>query len=168
MSGTIPLNDAGSTSGLDPGAAPDWRSITPSTARRFFATPQFSCTSDERDWFFWLAYSVGLRPGALLKQLAEAYANGAPVPLTELGEPKNKLRLIKPSDRVAHSFRLDVETARRAYARARADGYSLSAIMRRFVVDYVRRERTARSPGPKPGGESIQQELKGTQGDQAA
>ena len=82
----------------------------------------------------------------MLRRFAEAYANGAPVPfVTELGEPKNKRRLIPPSDRVALSFMLEVETAKRAYARAHADGLSLSAIMRRFVVDYVRRERAARA-----------------------
>ena len=115
-----------------------------------YAAPQFRLTRDERDWFFWLAYSVGLRPGALLKQFAEAYANGAPAPLTDLGAPKNKLRLIKPSDRVAHSFLLDVQTARCAYARAHADGLSLSGVMRRFVVDYVRRERAARASEAAP------------------
>ena len=30
MSGTIPLKDAVPASGLDPGAAPDWRSVAPS------------------------------------------------------------------------------------------------------------------------------------------
>ena len=45
----------------------------------------------------------------------------------ELGEPKNKLRLIPPSEMAAHSFPLAVESARRAYARAHADGLSLSA-----------------------------------------
>jgi hypothetical protein len=71
----------------------------------------------------------------LLRQFAEAYANGASVPRTELGEPKTKLRLIPPSDIVAHSFPLAVESARRAYALAHADGLSLSGVMRRFVVD---------------------------------
>jgi hypothetical protein len=98
-------------------AAPDWRALAPSPRAIPYYAPQFCLARGERDWFFWLAYSAGLRPGALLKQFAEAYANGAPVPLTELGEPKNKLRLIKPSDRAAHSFLLDVETARRAYPR---------------------------------------------------
>jgi hypothetical protein len=146
--------------------APDWRALAPSPQAIAYAAPQFRLTRGERDWFFWLAYSVGLRPGALLKQFAEAYANGAPVPLTELGEPKNKLRLIKPSDRVAHSFLLDAETARRAYARAHADGLSLSAIMRRFVVDYVRRERAVRLLGSESEGASHQP--KRMKGDQAA
>jgi hypothetical protein len=42
MSGTISLDDAMPASGLDPGAAPDWRSVAPSSARLSFATPQFS------------------------------------------------------------------------------------------------------------------------------
>jgi hypothetical protein len=53
MSGTISFNDAVSASGLDPGAAPDWRSVAPSSARLSFATPQFSCTRNERDWFLY-------------------------------------------------------------------------------------------------------------------
>jgi hypothetical protein len=100
----------------------------------------------------------------LLRQFAEAFANGASVPRTDLGEPKNKLRLIPPSDIVAHSFPLAVESARRAYARAHADGLSLSGVMRRFVVDYVRRERVARASEAA----SIPPKPKGTKGDQAA
>jgi hypothetical protein len=158
MPGTIPLNDAVSASGLDPGAAPDWRSVAPSSGRRSFATPQFSCARNERDWFFYLAYSAGERPGTVLRRLAEAYASGAPVPfIPDLGEPKSQRRLIRRPDRVLCSFMLEIELSRRAYARAHADGLSLSAIMRRFVVDYVRRERAAgasdaASVQPKPNG----------------
>jgi hypothetical protein len=125
--------------------APDWRPFAPSTQAVPYRTPQIRLARNERDWFFWLSYSTGSRPGALLRQFAEAYANGAPVPRTELGEPKNKLRLTPPSDMVAHSFPLAVESARRGYARAHADGLSLSGVMRRFVVDYVRTERAARA-----------------------
>jgi hypothetical protein len=144
--------------------APDWRPFAPSAHAVPYRTPQIRLARHERDWFFWFAYSAGLRPGALLRQFAEAFANGASVPRTDLGEPKNKLRLIPPSDIVAHSFPLAVESARRAYARAHADGLSLSGVMRRFVVDYVRRERAARasegaSSHPKP---------RATKGDQAA
>jgi hypothetical protein len=165
MSGTISLNDAVSTFGLDPGAAPDWRSVAPSSARLSFATPQFSCTRNERDWFLYLTYSAGQRPGTVLRRFAEAYAGGAPVPfIPELGEPKNRRRLIRPADRALCSFMLEVEMAKRAYARAHADGLSLSAIMRRFVVDYVRRERAARPPGGAPP----EPEPKRMKGDRAA
>ena len=164
MPGKIPLNDVMPASGLDPGAAPDWRSVAPSTQAVPYRTPQIRLARHERDWFFWLAYSAGLRPGALLRQFAETYASGASVPRTELGEPKNKLRLIPPSEMAAHSFPLAVESARRAYARAHADGLSLSGVMRRFVVDYVRRERAARPPGPGPGGTPDQP----VEGDRAA
>jgi hypothetical protein len=131
-------------------AAPDWRALAPSTQAVPYRTPQIRLARHERDWFFWLAYSAGLRPGALLRQFAETYTSGAPVPRTELGEPKNKLRLIPPSEMVAHSFPLAVESARRAYARAHADGLSLSGVMRRFVVDYVRREQAARASEGAP------------------
>ena len=169
MSGTISLNDAVCASGLDPGAAPDWRSVAPSSARRSFATPQFGCARNERDWFLYLAYSAGERPGTVLRRFAEAYATGAPVPFVpDLGEPKSQRRLIRPADRALFSFMLEIEMSKRAYERAHADGLSLSAIMRRFVVDYVRRERAVRPPGPEPGGASVQPKPKGTKGDQAA
>jgi hypothetical protein len=149
MSGTISLNDAVPASGLDPGTAPAWRLVAPSSARLSFATPQFSCTRNERDWFLYLAYSAGERPSTVLRRFVEAYANGAPVPfIPELGEPKNRRRLIRPADRALFSFMLEIEISKRAYGRARADGHSLSAIMRRFVVDYVRRESRAR-PGSR-------------------
>jgi hypothetical protein len=69
---------------------------------------------------------------------------------------------------VLFSFMLEIEMSRRAYARAHADGLSLSAIMRRFVVDYVRRERAARPPAPKPGGTPVQPKPKRAKGDRAA
>ena len=165
MSGTISLNDVVPASGLEPGAAPDWRSVAPSSARLSFATPQFSCTRNERDWFLYLAYSAGERPGTVLRGCAEAYASGAPVPfIPDLGEPKSQRRLIRPADRVLLSFMLEIGMAKRAYARAHADGMSLSAIMRRFVVDYVRRERAARASEAAP----VQPEPKLTEGDRAA
>ena len=68
--------DAVPASGLDPGAAPDWRLVAPSSARRFFATPQFSCTRNERDWFLYLAYSAGERPGTVLRR-REAESTGS-------------------------------------------------------------------------------------------
>jgi hypothetical protein len=102
----------------------------------------------------------------VVRRFAEAYANGAPVPfIPDLGEPKSQRRLIRPADRVLYSFVLEIEMSRQAYARAHADGLSLSAIMRRFVVDYVRRERAARPPEPEPTGAP---EPKRTKGDRAA
>ena len=141
MSGTISFN-AVSASGLDPGAAPDWRSVAPSSARLSFATPQFSCTRNERDWFLYLAYSAGERPGTVLRRFAEAYGTGAPVPfIPDLGDPISQRRLIRPADRVLFSFMLEIEMSKRAYRRAHAGGLSLSAVMRRFVVDYVRKNK---------------------------
>jgi hypothetical protein len=165
MSGTFSLNEAVSASGLDPGVAPDWRSVAPLSARLSFATPQFSCTRNERDWFLYLAYSAGERPGTVLRRFAEAYARGAPVPfIPELGEPKNQRRLIHPADRALFSFMLEIEMSKRAYGRAHADGLSLSAVMRRFVVDYVRRERAARASEAAP----VQPKPKRMKGDRAA
>jgi hypothetical protein len=165
MSGTISLNDTVPASGLDSGAAPDWRSVAPSSARLSFATPQFSCARNECDWLLYLAYSAGQRPGTVLRRFAEAYANGALVPyIAELGQPKNRRRLIRPADRALFSFMLEVETSKRAYARAHADGLSLSAIMRRFLVDYVRRERAARASE----GARVQSKPKRIKGDRVA
>ena len=165
MSGTIPSNDAVAASGLDPGAAPDWRSVAPSSARLSFATPQFSCTRNELGWFLYLTYSARQRPGTVVRRFAEAYANGAPVPfIPDLGEPKSQRRLIRPADRALFSFMLEIELSKRAYARAHADGLSLSAIMRRFVIDYVRREWAARASEAAP----VQPKPKRTNGDRAA
>jgi hypothetical protein len=169
MSGTISLSDAVSASVLDPEAAPDWRLVAPSSARLSFATPQFSCTRNERDWFLYLAYSAGERPGTLLRRFAEDYARGAPVPfIRELGEPKSQRRSIRPADRALFSSMLEIETSKRVYARAHADGLSLSAIMRRFVVDHVRRERAARPTGPEPEGAPVQPKPKRMKEDRAA
>jgi hypothetical protein len=169
MPGKIPSNDAVSASGLDPGAAPDWRLVAPSSAKLSFATPQFSCTRNERDWFLYLTYSAGQRPGTVVRRFAEAYGSGAPVPfIPDLGEPKSQRRLIRPADRALFSFMLEIEMSKRAYRRAHAEGLSLSAIMRRFVVDYVRRERAARAAGPEPAGAPVQPKPKRAKGDQAA
>ena len=120
---------------------------------------------NERDWFLYLAYSAGERPGTVLRRFGEAYANGALVPfIPELGEPKNQRRLIRPADRALFSFMLEIEMSKRAYTRAHADGLSLSAIMRRFVVDYVRRERAARASEAAP----VQPNPRGMKGDQVA
>jgi hypothetical protein len=59
---------------------------------------------------------------------------------------------------------LEIEMSKRAYGRAHADGLSLSAIVRRFVVDYVRRERAARASEAGP----VQPQPKGMKGDRAA
>ena len=112
-----------------------------------------------------MAYSAGERPGTVVRRFAEDYARGAPVPfICELGEPKTRRRLISPADRVLFSFMLEIETARRVYARAHADGLSLSGVMRRFVVDYVRRERAARASEAAP----LQPKPNRTKGDRAA
>jgi hypothetical protein len=95
MLGTISLNDAVYASGLDPGAAPDWRSVAPSSARRSFATTQFGCTRNERDWFLYLAYSAGERPGTVLRRLAEASAGGALVPFIPELALKHRLRKLR-------------------------------------------------------------------------
>ena len=147
------------------GGRPDWRSVAPSSARLSFATPQFSCSRNERDWFLYMAYSAGERPGTVLRQFAEDYARGASVPfIRELGEAKTRRRLISPGDRALFSFMLEIETSKRAYGRAHADGLSLSAIMRRFVVDYVRTERAARVSEAAP----VQPKPKQMKGDRAA
>jgi hypothetical protein len=72
--------------------------------------------------------------------------------------------LIRPADRALFSFMLEIEMSRRAYARAHADGLSLSAIMRRFLVDYVRRKRAARASEAV----RVQPKPKRVKGDRAA
>jgi hypothetical protein len=165
MPGKIPLNDVMPASGFDPGAAPDWRSVAPSPARLSFATPQFSCTRNERDWFLYLAYGAGERPGTVLRRFAEEYASGAVVPLHPRTRRAEKPTAVdRPGDRALFSFMLEIETSKRAYRRAHVDGLSLSAIMRRFVVDYVRRQRAARASEGAP----VQPKPKRMKGDLAA
>ena len=148
----IPLNDVMPASGLDPGAAPDWRSVAPSSARLSFATPQFSCTRSERDWFLYLAYSAGVRPGAVLRRFAEAYASGAPVPFAlNWASRRTKRRLISARRRRRFIPSRSRSKRRSEHTRERMPTACRSAaIMRRFVVDYVRRERAARASEAAP------------------
>lgn len=119
----------------------DWRKLRASrpSSSPPDASAQVRLARTERDHFFWLAYSADDTPGRLLRGFVEAYANGAPVPLIpELGEPRNKRQLIAPSEMVFNSFAVSRETVDRAYRRARSNGYSLSGVLRRFIVAHVR------------------------------
>jgi hypothetical protein len=120
MSGTISLNDAVSACGLDPGAAPHWRSVAPSSARLSFAAPQFSCTRNERDWFLYLAYSAGERPGTVLRRFAENYAGGALVPFVPELRRAEKPAAVDPPCRPGafflHARNRNVEASIRARA----------------------------------------------------
>jgi hypothetical protein len=71
-------------------AAPDWRELQKKPApTEPLAVPQLRLHRRERDWFYWLAYSRGIKPGVLARRFAEAYANGASIPfVAELGEPR--------------------------------------------------------------------------------
>jgi hypothetical protein len=159
MAGTISLNDAVSASGLDPGVAPDWRSVAPSSARLSFATPQFSCTSHERDWFLYLAYSAGERPGTVLRRFGEAFASGAPVPcIPDLGEPKSQRRLIRPADRALFSFMLEIEMSRRAMRgrmlTACRSARSCAVSWSTMCGESELRDPRDRSPGTRPSSQN--------------
>jgi hypothetical protein len=120
----------------------DWRALRAARPRReknMFASPRISLTRVERDQFFWLAYSSGSTPGALMRQFARAYADGAPIPETSLGPPSRYERPCALGDKVREAFSL----------RARSEGASFSGVLRRFIVEYVR-EADLRQPSDKP------------------
>jgi hypothetical protein len=126
----------------------DWRALRAARPRRqknMFASPRISLTQAERDQFFWLAYSGGLTPGALMRQFACAYADGAPIPETCLGRPTRYERPCTLGEKVREAFSLRPETAKQALARARSEGASFSGVLRRFIVAYVR-DANARQP----------------------
>lgn len=126
----------------------DWRSLRAARPRReknLFASPRISLTRVERDQFFWLAYSSGSTPGALMREFARAYADGAPLPETSLGPPSRYERPCALSDKVREAFSLRPGTAKQAVARARSEGASFSGVLRRFIVAYVR-DANARQP----------------------
>jgi hypothetical protein len=82
------------------GIAPDWRemrALRAARARRRRAAKR-ECTGaqvclapDERDEFYWLAYSQDRSVASTLRELAETYVNGAPIPVIPgIGHPRNR------------------------------------------------------------------------------
>jgi hypothetical protein len=83
----------------------------------------------ERDAFYRRAYSEDQTPSLLLRRFAKAYVNGDFVPVAP-GETKPLKGPV--------NFALSRDLHERLQARAKADGTTASAALRRFVLTYVR------------------------------
>jgi hypothetical protein len=83
----------------------------------------------ERDAFYLRAYSQDQTPSLLLRRFAKAYVNGDFVPVA----PDEMEPLKRPVN-----FALSRDLHERLHARAKADGTTASAALRRFVLAYVR------------------------------
>jgi hypothetical protein len=116
-------------------------------AKREYAGAQVCLAPDERDEFYWLAYSQDQSVASLLRQFAEAYLNGAPIPVIPgIGHPRNRRdTLTTPDGRifgvrygaVRVGFAMPREMNMRLRERAKSQGVSVGAALRRFVLVYV-------------------------------
>jgi hypothetical protein len=97
----------------------------------------------ERDAFYRRAYSEDQTPSSLLRHFAEAYAAGASVPpLFGAAAPVTG----------AVNFVLSRGLHQRLHTRAKAEGTTASAVLRRFALTYMRgpaTEGATRNPPKK-------------------
>lgn len=118
----------------------DWRALRAQRipfsqrARRV----QICLAPSERDEFYWCAYGEGRTPSLLLRRFVATYLNGASVPpLFDLvGE-----HAASPLAGLA-SFALSRDLHERLVARAKAECVTVSGVLRRFIVAYVREKRS--------------------------
>jgi hypothetical protein len=83
----------------------------------------------ERDAFYRRAYSEDQTPSLLLRRFAPAYVNGDFVPVVAGATEPLKGPV---------NFALSRDLHERLHVRAKADGTTASAALRRFVLAYVR------------------------------
>jgi hypothetical protein len=83
----------------------------------------------ERDAFYRRAYSEDQTPSLLLRRFAKAYVDGASNPLVA-GETEPLKGPV--------NFALSRDLHERLHAQAKAGGTTASAVLRRFVLAYVR------------------------------
>jgi hypothetical protein len=113
--------------------APDWRALR--AARRFQPYVMRVCLNPrDRDAFYRRAYVRDhCLPNDLLGSFAEAYAAGTPIPQScDAAMPAN----------TGVVSRMPIEVYERVKARALAEGMSISAAMRGFILAYARAEIT--------------------------
>jgi hypothetical protein len=104
---------------------------------------------DEREAFYRRAYAEDRAPSLLLRRFAEAYARGATVPpLSDTASRHKAAHLAGPV-----AFAVSPDLYERLQARADAECVSISPVLRRFVLAYVREEAVAASAKPAAGGE---------------
>jgi hypothetical protein len=88
----------------------------------------------ERDAFYRRAYSEDRAPSLLLRRFAEAYVSGASVPpLSDTAARHEASHLAGPV-----AFAVSRGLYERLRARAQAECVSVSPVLRRFVLAYVR------------------------------
>jgi hypothetical protein len=89
---------------------------------------------NERETFYRRAYAEDRAPSLLLRRFAEAYAGGATVPpLSETSSRDEPSHLAAPV-----AFAVPRDLYERLRARAEAECVSVSPVLRRFVLAYVR------------------------------
>jgi hypothetical protein len=114
---------------------PDWRVLRAARRERTRGRREMPSMAivrlviRERDAFYRRAYSEDQTPSLLLRRFAEAYANGDFVPVVA-GETEPL--------RGPVNFALSRDLHQRLHSRAKADGTTASAALRRFVLAYVR------------------------------
>ena len=94
----------------------------------------------EREAFYRQAYGEGRTPSFFMRRFAEAYLGGASVPA-----------LFGPRPTAMITFEVSQDMHERLRARADAECASLSAVLRRFMLAYVR-DRVGEPPDQKYGG----------------
>lgn len=88
----------------------------------------------ERDAFYQRAYAEDRAPSLLLRRFVEAYVRGATVPpLSGTAHPHEALPLAGPV-----AFAVSLYLYERLRARAETECVSVSPVLRRFVLAYVR------------------------------
>jgi hypothetical protein len=137
---------------LDPSMdtlTPDWLA-TRSDRATVRALDQIRLTIAERDQFYKLVYGDLRTPASVIRHLAESYLSGAPVPIiAKLGPPRAHEPLTAPDGKspvtVSIYFALPRDHILALRARARAQGASVSAVLRRYVLAYLRDAKTDQS-----------------------
>jgi hypothetical protein len=136
---------------------PDWRALRAARlqalrekrqgAKPVWVQEQVRLAPEERDEFYWRAYSEGRSPASLLRQFVEAYLSGATVPtIPGIARPRNRETLTALNGKTYSArygtARVSVPLSREKHARlrdrAKAQGASVSTVLRRFVLAHVR------------------------------
>ena len=119
------------------GPEPDWRALR--AARHALRAAQrchmfvmrVSLSTEARDAFYRRAYRDDISPARLLKDFAEAYASGAQIPQS-----------CNAAISASVASGVPAEIYERVRTRAKAEGVSIAATMRAFILAYARNKRS--------------------------
>jgi hypothetical protein len=112
-------------------ASPDWRALRAARSRRETRLLHLNLTPRERDAFYWRAYGEDATPSFLLRRFAESYLNGASLPADCGADCPGR-----PS-RIVQTAVISRDMYERLFARAKAEGVTVSSVLRRFVLAYA-------------------------------